>query len=310
MIKNRITDPELLSHLKEIKDDKREIFLLENGQVRVTGVSTTTMLNEMKMNHKTGVLETYVLGQAYIAGALLTSCVKGNDRLIMDIECGGPIRGLSVESWAVGAVRGYLVENPIPLKEELTSLDTSMLYGPGFLSITKYLEGHKTPVTGTVMMGSGNLANDLAQYFHESEQTPTLFYLSIQFDKKGDVAGAGGVFIQAMPGCKDEVLESLQDFSKNLPSLGDQISKGISIKEYIQDTFKDYNPESLGSDYIGFSCPCKQESFTAYLSGLPQKEKEEILKGTFPLNLVCFNCGTTYSYTKEELETLFRPEEK
>ena len=310
MIKTPIENSELKAHLASLPEDGRDIYLLQGGEARVTVVSANTIINQMRANHKTGLLETYVLGQGYIAGLLLTSTIKGNDRLILQVECGGPIKGMSIEAWAVGAVRGYLINNPIPLEKPLTSLDTSLLYGPGFLSITKLLEGAKEPVSGTVMLQYGNLAKDLALYFQESEQNPTLFYISINFDNNGNVMGAGGLFIQAMPGCSDKLLEDLQEKAKKLPDLGAFLSSGKSASEYVEEEFKDFKPEKLAHCFAAFSCPCTREHFSGYLENLPQKEKEEIMKGSFPLNLECFNCGSTYSFTESEVKTLFKTEEK
>ena len=221
MIKTPIEGEELRAHLAGLADDSKDIFLLSQGQVRLTLVSATHVVNQMKANHRLGLLETYVLGQAYIAGLLLTSTIKGDDRIQMSIECGGPIKGISVEAWACGAVRGYLLENPIHLDSPLMSLDTSMLFGPGFITISKVLEGSREPVSGTVMLQYGNIAKDLAVYFDESEQTPTLFYLSLHFDRSGNVMGAGGLFLQAMPGCSQDVLEAVGIFC------GRQKHKGI-----------------------------------------------------------------------------------
>ena len=185
-----------------------------------------------------------------------------------------------------------------------------MLYGPGFITISRILEGSKEPVSGTCMMQTGNLANDLALFFNESEQTPTLFYISLDFDRNGRIVGAGGLFIQALPGCSDEVLEKLQEHCKSLPSLGRAISEKVEISSYITSNFAQFSPRLLETSHIGFSCPCSREHFEGYLAKLPQKEKEEILKGTFPLELECFNCGSVYSFTKSELEALFEKENK
>ena len=179
MIREPIIDKELREHLDSLPDDRREVFLIADGEVRVSAVSATRMVNQMSANHHLGLLETYVLGQGYIAGALLSSEVKGNDRIQLQIECGGPIKGMNIEAWACGAVRGYLVQNPIPLDHELKSLDTDQLYGPGFLTVTKILEGSKTPFSGQIMMEYGHLAQDLALYYQQSQETPSLFALSI-----------------------------------------------------------------------------------------------------------------------------------
>lgn len=306
MKKTEIKDKELLEHIDSLPGDGREIFLLGNDSVRVSAVSATRMLNEMRANFNTGLIETYVLGQGYIAGALLSSEVKGNDRIQLSIECGGPIKGMNIESWACGAVRGYLTNNPIPLEKPLESLDTTFLYGPGFLSISKILEGSKVPFTGQIMMEYGNLANDLALYYQQSEQTPTLFYFSIKFDEKGRVIGAGGLFIQALPGCSEDILAKLQEKSKSLRHLGKAIADGENIKDYVTEEFSEFGPRWLEHSPIGFSCPCSREHFIGYLKNLPKKEKEEILEGKFPLVLECFNCGTLYKFEKSEVEALFQ----
>ncbi len=303
MIKKPIKDSELAEHIDSLPGDGREIFLLE-GQVRLTAVAATRMCNEVRASHQTGPLETYVLSQAYIAGALLQSTVKGNDRILMEIECGGPVKGISIESWASGAVRGYLRENPIKLEKPLESLDTSPLYGPGFLTITKILEGSKTPVSGQIMLEYGNLTNDLALYFQQSEQMPTLFYISLHFNDDAQLIGAGGLFIQALPGADKSLLANLQQKAKSLKNLSKVLSSGISVEEYVMLEFRDFNPVHLEHFPIGFSCPCSKEGFKKYLSSLPEKEKEGILKGTFPLEIECFNCSTVYSFTQREAKLI------
>lgn len=305
MIKKEITDTYLKEHLANLRDDDKEIFLLEDNKFRATIISATHMLNQMKASHELGFVESLILGQAYIASALLSSTVKGNDRVQLTVECGGPIGGIYTEAWASGAVRGYLKNNPIELTKPMTSFDTSDLYGPGFLTVAKLLEGTNAPFTGQVMLQSGNLAQDLAIYFQESEQTPSLFNLSIDFDKEGRILGAGGLFIQALPGCSDNDLEKMQALASNLPSLSKNITKNNSPKEYMIANFPTAN--HLAHDLVGFSCPCKKESFTKHLIGLPRNEKDAIIEsGKFPLVLTCFNCNSNYEYSETEVRELFK----
>ena len=305
MIKKQIKDEKLKKHLSSLSEDTREVFILENNNFRATIISATHLLNGMRVNHNTGVVESLVLGQAYIANALLSATVKGNDRVQITVECGGPIGGIYTEAWACGAVRGYLKNNPIQLTKPLTSFDTSDLYGPGFLTVTKLLEGSKAPFSGQVMLESGNLAQDLATYFIESEQTPTLFNLSIDFDKEGKIIGAGGLFIQALPGCSEEELIKMDEKAKTLPSLAQSIAKNVSPKEYIISNFP--NAKHLASEGVGFSCPCSRENFTKHLVGLPKKEKDGVLNdGNFPLTLNCLNCNSDYDFSESEIQKLFK----
>lgn len=307
MLKKDIEDRELLDHLNGLPEDGRQVMLLADGQIRLTGLSGTKMVNQMRANFNLGILETMVLGQAYIASGLMASSVKGNDRIQLSLECGGPIGGIYTEAWACGAVRGYLKNNPIELKKPLESWDLNELYGPGFISVTKILEGSKTPFTGQIMMEYGDLAKDLTLYYSESEQTPTMFSLGVHFDKKGRVTGAGGLFLQALPGCKDEILDELQKKSAVLPSLSLALSKGVTVKDYCLANFADFSIKDLADEIVGFSCPCSKEGFKSFLGNLPADEKKSILEeNKWPLELECFNCGTRYSFTEEEVKECFR----
>lgn len=306
MIRKPIEDAFLQTHLEHLPDDRREVFLLNNGSVRAVAIQATHMINQMRANFNLGVLETLALGHGYLAGALLASTVKGNDRVQLSIECGGPIKGIYVEAWAVGAVRGYLKQVPIPVETPLESFDLSPFFGPGFLTVTKLLEGNKQPFTGRVMLQHGRIAKDLAEYFMISEQTPTTVVLSIQFDKQGVVVGAGGLFLQKLPGTNDEGLEQVESICSDMPSIGSFLAQGKDMKTYVQETFASVKPEYLSHEQLGFSCPCDRARFAGFLSALPDNEKADILSdGPFPLELSCLNCGTDYTFSKDELEALF-----
>jgi len=305
MIKKEI-DGELLEHLNGLPHDCRQVMLLANGQIRLTALGGTTMVNQMRANHSLGILETLVLGQAYIASALMASSVKGNDRIRLSVECAGPIGNFHTEAWACGTVRGYLQNNPIRIEKPLESNDLSLLYGPGFISITRILEGSRIPFTGQIMMEYGDLAKDLAFYYAQSEQTPTMFSLGIHFDRQGRATGAGGLFIQAMPGCSDSILEQLQEASAHLPSMGKAISGGMTAKDYCIENFSRWTVQPVAELPLLFSCPCNRENYRMFLSSLPRSEKDAILSSDkWPLELECFNCSTTYAFSKDEVMEVF-----
>ncbi len=305
MIVKPIEDAVLKTHLATLAPDTRDIFLLYDGSVRATAVQGTHTINQMRANHDLGILETLVLGHGYLAGGILASTVKGDDRVQLNIECGGPIKGVYVEAWAVGAVRGYLQQVPIPIEKPLESFDVSSFFGPGFMTVTKLLEGKKSPFTGQVMLQHGSIAKDLTHYFLISEQTPSVVSLSIQFDKEGRVIGSGALFLQKMPGKENGHLEELEMICAAMPSLGKYLSEGKTTNQFVQEVFHKADPQYLQSLPFGFSCPCDRKRFAQYLSSLPQKEKESILQeGPFPLELHCFNCGTTYPFDKEELQEI------
>jgi molecular chaperone Hsp33 len=305
MKKKPIVDKELLSHLEKLPEDKREVFLLSDGSVRAVALQGTHTINQMRANHELGILETLVLGHGYLAAGLLASTVKGDDRVQLTIECGGPIKGVYVEAWAIGAVRGYLQEVPIQVDKPLESFDLSPFFGPGFLTVTKLLEGKKTPFSGQIMLQHGSIAKDLAEYFLTSEQTPAVVSLSIQFDREGRVIGSGALFLQNLPGSDNATLEEIEMMATSMPSMGKYLSEGKNSKEFVEEVFAKFSPEYLESQPYGFSCPCDRKRYGEYLQSLPLEERQSILEeGPFPLELQCFNCSTTYSFSKDELQSL------
>lgn len=305
MIQVPNNDSVLQKHLESLETDRTTVFLLDHKQIRGSLIHCTEMINNMRRNHQLGILETLTLGHAYIAAGLLSSTLKGKDRIAVSIECGGPIKGITVEAWATGEVRGYLQQVPIPIEEPMKDFDLSPFFGPGFLTVTKFPEGSTKPFSGQIMLEYGSIAKDLATYFTVSEQTPSLFFLSIKFDREGKVIGAGGLFLQALPGAEDYRLERIEQAACSMPSLGQWFAEGRSSGDLIDKVFGDYLPQVLDTRSSSFYCPCSVDRFTSFLQALTGENRTDIKEhGPFPLELVCHNCGTTYSFTRDEIQKI------
>jgi hypothetical protein len=115
---------------------------------------------------------------AYIGAALMSVNLKGDDRLKLQVQCSGPVRGLSVEANAFGEVRGYLAEVPIPAESPVDPADLSPLFGEGVLTVTRFPAGARQPFSGQVALQRRGLAENLTHYFLTSEQAGSVFQLS------------------------------------------------------------------------------------------------------------------------------------
>jgi molecular chaperone Hsp33 len=306
MQRRAVFDQVLDRQLRSISSDGICVFLLERGNLRGALLHGSYLVNQMRANHRLGILETLVLGHAYIAVGLLTSQLKGSDRIYLNISCTGPAKGVSVESTAEGEIRGYLKQNPFPLDDVDRDFDIRSLLREGDLSIIKYLEDAKYPFTSQVRMRYGSIAEDLASYFYISEQMPTAFNLSVKFDKDGRAIGAGGLFIQALPMADQEVLARVEDAVCSLPSLGELFAEGKSPGEVIMSELADFDPIIIGERRVDFYCHCSKERFAGFLAALPEDQLRDIKEnGPFPLVTTCLNCNTAYSFSEHELEVLY-----
>jgi len=286
--------------------DRLYNFLLSDGAVRGAIMNGTRMVNEMRANHELGILETLVLGRAYLGAGLMSASLKSNDRITLKIDCSGPIKGLVVEANAFGEVRGFLKNVTIPITKPMVDFNLSPFFSAGFLSVTKHLEDAKQPFIGKVMLKYGNIAQDLANYYLTSEQIPSAFNLSIKFDKEGRVTGAGGLFLQAMPQADDELIVGMEKRVTDLASLGKVFSNDENPENLIAEVFGKYSPRFLANRRIEFMCHCNQERIRNLLTLLPIEELKDIRdNGPFPLELRCHFCNTDYHFAQKDIRKIY-----
>jgi len=320
MNKAEITDSELVAQINSLAKDEMDVFVMADGRVRGALFHGTRFVNQMRAQHNLGILETMVLGQGCLCGALLIPMMKGRGRLAWKYEVDGPAKGFSVESDSAGSVRGFLLTDHIPVDKPLDNWDLSPFLGEGKMTFITKREDDKVPQTSTVDVHNKNIALDLAYYFDQSEQIRTAFNTSIQMDKQGRVIGAGGLFLQVMPntgGTKklgsqvassadwnddEELLSKVEVAFKTLPSLGSWFSEGNKIDDLVYGLFREFKPAIAVHRSIKYDCPCTEEMYINYIRSLPKNQLDDIKKnGPDPLEVICHNCGSVYHIPTSKL---------
>jgi len=195
---------------------------------------------------------------------------------------------------------------PIPIDKPMENFDLSPFFGAGFLSVIRNMADAKQPFISKIALEYGNIALDLANYFLTSEQIPTAFNLSIKYDPEGEVTGAGGLFLQAMPGADESLAGELEELVLRFPSLGEAFAGGQEPEALIQAEFKKYSPRFLGNKRIEFMCHCSPERLRSILKILPEDQLQDIRDtGPFPLEMRCHFCNTRYHFSKEEIQHIY-----
>ena len=324
MIAKEITDEKLLSHLSKIEKDAMNVFIMAEGRFRGAFFNGTKLINQMKLQHDLGLLETMILGQGLLCAALMIQTMKGKEHLVLKYETDGPCKGFSVEVDSSGYVRGFLFNDHIPLDKPLESWDLTPFLGNGTVTVTRYIEGAREPQISTTEIVYKNIAKDIAYFYSQSEQINTAFNTSIQFDKDGMVTGAGGLFLQSIPAAggklaensknvndeiknfaqmtEDELITRAENAFKAMPSIGTWFSEGGNFKDVILGLFREFNPKIVLERDIIFDCPCSIEKFTDQIKHLPKSELDDIIKnGPDPIEVICHNCSSVYHITKDML---------
>lgn len=315
MIKAEINDIELKNHLDSLEADKMRMFMMADGRVRGALFHGSRFVNQIRAQHKLGILETYILGQASMCAALTIPMMKDMEHTVIKYEGSGPADGYSIEADSTGYVRGYLYNDKIPVKQALDNWNLSPFLGPGNITFSRIHKDDKYPQSSTVDVDGDNIAKDFATYFAQSEQINTAFNSSIQFDKEGRVVGAGAMYLQIMPitggtakvGSQvdshqeedfdmEELLTKVENAFKACPSLGLLYSeKEVDSEDIILGLFREFNPVITLKRDIVYDCKCNEDYYLNYIKHLPKEQIEDMKKnGPDPLEIVCRNCGSVY----------------
>lgn len=279
--------------------------LAYDGQVRAFAADTTETAGEAQKRHYTWPTASAALGRTMTAGVMMGAMLKGEEKLTIKVEGGGPIGIVLVDSNAKGDVRGY-VTNPqthFPSNEH-GKLDVRRAVGTeGTLTVVKDL-GLREHFSGQVPIVSGELGEDFTYYFVTSEQTPSSVGVGVLVNSDNSILAAGGFIIQLMPGTDEEVIDEIEASLKNVPPVSAMIQEGMSPEDILKRILGEANVKFLDKMPVQFTCSCSKERFGNAIISLGKQEIADMIEEDGQAEAQCHFCNEKYLFTKEELEEL------
>lgn len=280
-------------------------FTLRGGAVRGLLIGATETVRRAQELQGSSAVAAAALGRGLLAAAMLASTLKEPKSTVsLTIDGDGPLKkivcvgGHSAVSGT--AVRGYVQNHTVQLPLKDGKLDIGGGVGRhGRLSVVKDLR-LKSPYIGQVDLISGEIAADLAYYYVQSEQTPSLVSLGvIASDVTTD--SAGGVLLQAMPGCDDALIGQLELMSPIFGDIANEILHDTP-EALLQSWFKGLSPELLETRELHYECNCSRQRMERALIALGEEElKRMITDDVDGAELVCHFCAKKYSFTTPDL---------
>ena len=162
----------------------------------------------------------------------------------------------------------------------------------------------KEPYVGTVELLGGEIAEDVAAYFVESEQVPTVCALGVYMNRDQSVEVAGGYLLQLLPGAPEELIDRLEAAVQEAGTVTNLMQQGLTPREVILRVLKDMDVEFLEERPICYKCYCSRERVESTLISLGEKDLREIIADGEPISVGCQFCDVTYTFTPEELTDL------
>ncbi len=278
-----------------------------NGQVRFFAATTKELVEKAREIHNTSPVATAALGRLLTAGAMIGSmCKNSTDLITLQIQCSGPIGGLTVTSDADANVKGY-VNNPnvILHANEKGKLDVAKALDLGVLTVIKDI-GLKEPYSGQTQLVSSEIAEDLTYYFATSEQIPTSVALGVLMEKNNTVKQSGGFIIQLMPFAEDGLINELENRLNNYSSITSVFDSGKTPEDIVNDLFDGYEPVIHDTIPTQYSCNCSKEKVYKAVMSVGRKDIEEMIADDKPIEVNCHFCNTSYTFDSADLKSMLQ----
>lgn len=279
-----------------------------DASVVATAIDATDIVAEIEKIHKTSAVVTAALGRLTIAASLIGNGLKGdNDSVTIRMDGGGATGCLIAVSDSHGNVKSY-VSNPIveiPLNK-YGKLDVAGAVGTdGRISVVKDL-GLKEPYVGQVPIVSGEIAEDIANYFAVSEQIPTVCGLGVLVNPDLTVKAAGGYLIQLLPFADESCIDKLEANVNTLQPVTAMLNSGMNAEEIAKRVLEGLEPDLLDEFEVFYKCDCNKSRVEKALISLGKDELIQMAQEEDKIEVCCHFCDKKYKFSKTEILELIK----
>lgn len=281
-------------------------YITKDGSAYVIACDTTDMVSEMEQIHKPSATVTAALGRLMTACSMMGNMLKGKeDSITVRINGNSPAGDLIAVSDSNGNARAY-VQNPIveiPLNKS-GKLDVKGAVGTdGQLYVIKDI-GMKEPYIGQTPIVSGEIAEDITNYFAVSEQTPSVCALGVLVNPDLTVNKAGGFLIQLLPFCEDEVIDKIEANINNIGTVTSMLTSGMTADDIAKKALDGFELDKLDETTASYKCNCSKERVEAALISTGLANLEEMADSNEDTQVECHFCNKKYIFTPKDIKNL------
>lgn len=279
--------------------------MVADNQVRFFCAYTKEVVETARRLHNTSPVATAALGRLLTAGSIMGSmCKNDSDIITLQIQCSGPIGGLTVTSNASAQVKGYANNPKVMLPPSPKGkLDVGKAVDLGVLSVIKDI-GLKEPYIGQSNLVSGEIAEDLTYYFAASEQIPTSVALGVLMEKDNTVKHAGGFIIQLMPFAEETLISDLETRLNDFSSITSLMDQRMTPSDMMKKLFNGYDVVINDDITPHYQCDCSKERVYNAVMSIGKADIKEMIADNKPIEVSCHFCNKTYIFDVNDLKSM------
>ena len=277
-----------------------------DGLVKASAITGRSLVERARGIHRLSPMATAALGRALMGAGMMGDMLKEEQgSLTLQIKGGGPLGTILAVSDCEGNVRGYVQNPQVELMEQRPGkLDVGAAVGlDGTLTVIKDI-GLKEPYVGSIGLFSGEIADDLAMYFVESEQIPTACALGVLVGLDQSVTAAGGYLIQLLPGAGEDIIEKIEAGVRAMGPVSAALAGGLDGEGLLRSVLGDFQLEILEKHPVEYRCYCSRERVSRALISMGREELSSMIEDEGREELTCQFCDAVYRFSQTELEQL------
>ena len=272
-----------------------------DGNIRIVAANTTKLVEKAHILHGTYPTATAALGRVLTAALLVGAGLKNQETVTIRIDGDGPLGVLLAVAGNNGKVKGYVSNPHVYLEPDGNGkMDIGSAVGQGMIYVIKDLK-LKGVYTGSSPLISGEIGDDLSNYYYSSEQIPTAVGLGVLVGKDTAVKGAGGYMVQLMPGASEEIISHVEQKVFGLGAVSSYIEKGKESMDIVKYICEPWDVVIHEEKEVDFECGCTRDKIEKIVIGLGEEEIKDIINKEEKAELVCHFCNKDYHLEKEEL---------
>ncbi len=285
-----------------------------DGAVVISAAETTGITYEASRIHRTSAVATAALGRLLTGASIMGAQLKQKDASITLRVCteGSELGAVIAVSDSQGNVRGY-VQNPSCKTEYYPNGKINVGKAVGSSGVLNVMRDYGTgePYVGMVPLVSGEIAEDITNYFASSEQIPTVCALGVLLDKENHgVLLSGGFLLQLLPGADEKTIDRIEANIKKLEPVTTMLAKGMDIKQICEAALDGYEVEILDEMPITYKCGCSRERVERAFMMMSDEDIRASAEEKGHAEASCHFCNKIYRFNREELERIIEEKHK
>ncbi|MDO4433345.1 MAG: Hsp33 family molecular chaperone HslO [Alysiella sp.] len=277
-------------------ENQRTRFIFDDMPVRGLHVRLENVWRHIVEQKKYPKAVRRALGELLAAGALLSSNLKLDGTLIVQVQGQGALKLLVVEATSSQTVRATARWDKQALITDDADLNEMLGNNGMFVMTLQPNDGEQWQ--GVVPLEGNSIAEMLMNYMARSEQLQTHITLS------SDEHSASGLLLQRLPEKEldDNAWQHVSTLAQTLTAVE---MNHLDAQNLLYRLFHETPPRVFPADTLEFACTCSHGKVSDMLLMLGGEEVGKVVAEEGSITVDCDFCNAHYTFDETDINALF-----